>query len=453
MRVDLREASLLVATLRMMSREKKPMKAVMLRLRNGWPMPLALQGVFEILQSVVFCIALIMLPLIAVYFSGGFLEDSFNVILQFAGFIWLMIHGVPIEVLNLGTGEDPSSVSGWLTLIPLGLSLLPFAFCLRAGRRIARASYTDQLWQGLLGAFAAYGAIGAVVGLLVNNSYARVNLFAAIFIPLIIATLGLIIGARREAGSWARLFGVDIAAYIQRLSPHRRWAGSYVWHVVVAGFLGYVAAVGISGLLLTINMGLHWTEVANVYQELRPGPIGSAALTLVQLALIPNASFWVLSWVSGGGFTLGSGSTLSSLETTVGPLPSIPMLASIPSGDASNHWLFMLIPVAAGILAGWYFLRGGENHLEDWFARRIPFNMLALGASTACLSVFAGVVAGVLSLFGSWLASGSLAIGRLTDLGPNPWLTAGALALQIGIGTAIGYLIAPLFETDPVLEG
>lgn len=364
-----------------------------------------------------------------------------------------MIHGVPIEVLNLGTGEDPSSVSGWLTLIPLGLSLLPFAFCLRAGRRIARASYTDQLWQGLLGAFAAYGAIGAVVGLLVNNSYARVNLFAAIFIPLIIATLGLIIGARREAGSWARLFGVDIAAYIQRLSPHRRWAGSYVWHVVVAGFLGYVAAVGISGLLLTINMGLHWTEVANVYQELRPGPIGSAALTLVQLALIPNASFWVLSWVSGGGFTLGSGSTLSSLETTVGPLPSIPMLASIPSGDASNHWLFMLIPVAAGILAGWYFLRGGENHLEDWFARRIPFNMLALGASTACLSVFTGVVAGVLSLFGSWLASGSLAIGRLTDLGPNPWLTAGALALQIGIGTAIGYLIAPLFETDPVLEG
>jgi len=206
-------------------------------------------------------------------------------------------------------------------------------------------------------------------------------------------------------------------------------------------------------LLLTINMGLHWTEVANVYQELRPGPIGSAALTLVQLALIPNASFWVLSWVSGGGFTLGSGSTLSSLETTVGPLPSIPMLASIPSGDASNHWLFMLIPVAAGILAGWYFLRGGENHLEDWFARRIPFNMLALGASTACLSVFTGVVAGVLSLFGSWLASGSLAIGRLTDLGPNPWLTAGALALQIGIGTAIGYLIAPLFETDPVLEG
>lgn len=443
----------MVATLTVMSREKKPMKAVMLRLRNGWPMPLALQGVFEILQSVVFCLALIMLPLVAVYFSGGFLEDSFNIILQFAGFAWLLIHGVPVELLNLGPEADPASVSGWVTLIPLGLSLLPFLFCLRAGRRIARASYTDQLWQGLLGAFIAYGGIGAAVGSLSNNSYGRVNVLAATLIPLVIAALGLIIGARREAGSWARLFGVDMAAYIQRISPHRRWAGSYVWHVIVAGFLGYVAAVGISGLLLTINLGLHWTEVANVYQELRPGPIGSAALTLVQLSLIPNAVFWVLSWISGGGFTLGTGSTLSTLETTVGPLPSIPMLASLPTGEMSHQWLFLLLPVAAGIMAGWYFLRGGENHLEDWFARRIPFNMLSLGLSTACLSLFTGIVAAALSLIGSWLASGSLAIGRLVDLGPNPWLTAGALVLQVGVGTAIGYLIAPLFETDPVLEG
>lgn len=443
----------MVATLKMMSREKKPMKAVMLRLRNGWPMPLALQGVFEILQSVVFCLALILVPLVAVYFSGGFLEDSFETILQFGGFAWLLIHGVPIEVLNLGPEVDPSSASGWLTLIPLGLSLLPLMFCLRAGRRIARASYTDQLWQGLLGAFVAYGAIGAGVGFLSGNDYARVNIVAATFIPLIIALLGLVIGARREAGSWARLFGVDIASYIQQLSPHRRWAGSYVWHVIVAGFLGYVAAVGLSGLLLTINLGVHWAEVANVSQELRPGPIGSAVLSLVQIALVPNATFWVLSWVSGGGFSLGTGSTLSALETTVGPLPSIPMLASIPSGDINNQWLFLLVPVAAGIMAGWYFLRVGENHLEDWFARRIPFNALSLGASTACLALFTGTVAGILSLSGAWLSSGSLAIGRMADIGPHAWMSAGALALEIGLGTAIGYLIAPLFETDPVLEG
>lgn len=437
----------------MMSSEKKPMKAVMLRLRNGWPMPLALQGVFEIIQSVVFCLALIILPLVAVYFSGGFLEDSFEVILQFGGFIWLLIHGVPVEILNVGPAADPSSLTGWVTLMPLGLSLLPFLFCRRAGRRIARASYSDQLWQGLAGAFIAYGALGTGIGYLAGNDYGRVNILAATLVPLIIAFLGLIVGARREAGSWGRLIGMDTAAYIRSISPHRRWAGSYVWHVIVSGFLGYVAAVGISGILLTVALGMHWTDVANVYQELRPGPIGTASLMLLQLSFIPNAVFWVLSWISGGGFAIGTGSTLSTLETTVGPLPSIPMLAALPSGEPTNQWLFLLIPVLAGIVAGWYFLRVGENHLEDWFSRRIPFNALALGASTACLAIFTGVVAGALSLAGSWLSSGSLGIGRLVEIGPHMWVTAGALALQIGVGTAIGYLIAPLFEADPVLEG
>ena len=425
----------------------------MLRLRNGWPMPLVLQGVFEILQSAVFCLALIAIPLVAVYFSGGFLEQSFNVILQFAGFIWLLIHGVPVEVHNLGPLDDPGAASGWLNLIPLGLALIPFLLCLRAGRRIARASYTDQLWQGLLGAFVAYGLIGTGLGWFVNNSYASVNIAASALIPLVIALLGLVIGARREAGSWGRLFGMDLADYIKHISPHRRWAGSYVWHVVMAGFLGYVAAVGIAGILLVVAMGVHWTEVANVSQELRPGPIGSFALTLVQLALIPNAVFWALSWVSGGGFSLGAGSTLSALETTVGPLPSVPMLAALPAEPVPHAWLFLLIPVLAGILAGWYFLRMGENHLEDWFARKIPFSALSLGVSTLCLSVFTGLVAGVFSLAGSWISSGSLAIGRLTEIGPHAWLTAGALAVQVALGTAIGYLIAPLFETDPVLEG
>ncbi|MGR6900165.1 cell division protein PerM [Glutamicibacter sp. BSL13] len=429
------------------------MKAVMLRLRNGWPMPLMLQGVFEILQSVVFVAAILLVPLIAVYFSGGFSEESFEAIMQFGGLIWLAVHGVPIQIHNLGPETDPSSVSGWFTLIPLGLSLIPLFFAMRAGRRIARASYTDQLWQGLLGAFTAYGLVGLATGFLVSNDYASVNVVAAALLPLVIVFFGLLIGARREAGSWGRLIGIDTAKYLTSISPHRRWAGSYVWHVIVAGFVGYVAAVGISGVVLSVAVGTHWVDVANVYQELRPGAVGSFALTLLQLGFIPNAVFWVLSWISGGGFAIGAGSTLSTLETTVGPLPSIPLLAALPSGDHGNFWLFMLLPVLAGVAAGWYFLRVGENHLEDWFARRIPYHWLSLATSTAALSVFTGIVAGVLSLAGAWLSSGSLAVGRLTEVGPHLWASAGWLALQVGLGTAIGYLIAPLFETDPVLEG
>lgn len=109
---------------------------------------------------------------------------------------------MPIQIHNLGPETDPSSVSGWFTLIPLGLSLIPLFFAMRAGRRIARASYTDQLWQGLLGAFTAYGLVGLATGFLVSNDYASVNVVAAALLPLVIVFFGLLIGARREAGSW-----------------------------------------------------------------------------------------------------------------------------------------------------------------------------------------------------------------------------------------------------------
>ena len=50
------------------------------------------------------------------------------------------------------------------SLIPLGLTLIPFLLAWRAGRRLARASYTDQLWQALLGSWLMYGAFGFATG-------------------------------------------------------------------------------------------------------------------------------------------------------------------------------------------------------------------------------------------------------------------------------------------------
>ncbi len=38
----------------------------------------------------------------------------------------------------------------------------------------------------------------------------------------------MVIGARREAGSWSRLIGVDAVDWISRTSQHSRWAGSYL---------------------------------------------------------------------------------------------------------------------------------------------------------------------------------------------------------------------------------
>lgn len=442
----------------MNEKKKQPPAAAALnaareRLTTGWPMPLVLQGAFEFLQAALFSAFLVVIPWMAVWFSGGFADRSIESVLKMGGQLWLLIHGVPMHLLQVGTGTDPTNLSGVLNFVPLGLTLIPFFLCWRAGRRIARASYTDQLWQGILGALGVYLLCGLFTGFLVNNDEAETSLLAASLIPLISAGAGVITGARREAGSWGRLIGFDAAAWIAKTSQHSRWAGSYLWAVVCGGTLAYVMTFGLASLLLTINLGIHWVDISNVYQQLRPGPIGSAVLTLGQLGIMPNLVMWTLSWISGGGFILGVGSTISPLETTVGPLPAIPVLAALPSGDLTYAWAFMLLPVLAGFMAGWYFLRVGENHFDDWISLRIRSRWVSLGLSTVVLGIVVGSVAGVLSLAGSWLASGSLGIGRFTEIGSNILLTALFLAAEVAIGTAIGYLASPLLEHDPVLDG
>ncbi len=442
----------------MSEKKKQPPAAAALnaareRLTTGWPMPLVLQGAFEFLQAALFSAFLVVIPWMAVWFSGGFADRSIESVLKMGGQLWLLIHGVPMHLLQVGTGTDPTNLSGVLNFVPLGLTLIPFFLCWRAGRRIARASYTDQLWQGILGALGVYLLCGLFTGFLVNNDEAETSLLAASLIPLISAGAGVITGARREAGSWGRLIGFDAAAWIAKTSQHSRWAGSYLWAVVCGGTLAYVMTFGLASLLLTINLGIHWVDISNVYQQLRPGPIGSAVLTLGQLGIMPNLVMWTLSWISGGGFILGVGSTISPLETTVGPLPAIPVLAALPSGDLTYAWAFMLLPVLAGFMAGWYFLRVGENHFDDWISLRIRSRWVSLGLSTVVLGIVVGSVAGVLSLAGSWLASGSLGIGRFTEIGSNILLTALFLAAEVAIGTAIGYLASPLLEHDPVLDG
>ncbi len=419
--------------------------------RDGIPMPLWLQGALEFIQCAFFSAVLVVVPLIAVWFADGFAERSLDSVFRMCGQVWLLIHGVPLE-LNLVAPGSPAVVTGAMTLIPLGLTLIPFFLAWRSGRRIARASYADQLWQGIVGALGAYLLVGLITGFAVATEEVGVNLGAAALIPLIPAGLGVITGARREAGSWGRLIGVDFAEWIATTSQHSRWAGSYVWSVIRAGVLGYVMAFGLAAVGLTVSLAIHWLEISNIYQQLQPGPIGGAVLTIAQLGVLPNLALWSLAWISGGGITLGVGSTLGPLETAVGPLPAVPVLGALPAGDLGPSWVYLLVPVLAGILAGWWFLREGENHFEDWLSIRLKVRWASLALSTVLLGLFIGAVAGLLSTLGSWLASGSLGIGRLTELGPNLWTTALMLTGEVGLGVVIGYLVAPFLERDPVLE-
>lgn len=415
---------------------------------RGLPMPLWLQGAIETAQAAIISALAVLVPIIAVWATAGFQDDGFETLARLAGQSWLLVHGVPLELAAAGSTAASHTGSGLLTLVPLGLTLIPFLLAWRAGRRLARAAYTDQLWQALLGSWVVYSAFGVATGFVCRTPDVGINLGYAMVVPLIPFALGMIIGARREAGSWSRLIGVDAVDWISRTSQHSRWAGSYLASAVKAGFVAVAAALALAAVLLAVDLFVHWNLVLAVYEALDAGAAGGAALTVAQLGYLPNLVVFALAWTSGSGFAMGVGSQVGPLGTAVGPLPSIPVLAAIPAGALDYAFVALLVPVIAGVLAGWWFLREGENHFDEWLSIKVHARWFTATVSTLVLGVLAGAAAGLLAMGLAWLARGSAGIGRLTEIGPDPLWAGVWLAAEVGAGVVIGYAAGPWLERE-----
>jgi hypothetical protein len=420
--------------------------------QRGLPMPLWLQGALESAQAAVISALVVVAPIVMVWATAGFQHDGFDVLARLAGQAWLLIHGVPLLLDTAGAGSAAQPESGTLSLIPLGLALIPFLLAWRAGRRLARASYTDQLWQALLGSWLAYAGFGIATGFVCRTADVGISLWAAAFIPLIPFGLGMVVGARREAGSWSRLIGVDAVAWLSRTSQHSRWAGSYLGSAIKAGSVALMASLAMSAALLAVDLFIHWNLVVAVYEGLDAGAMGGGVLTIVQLGFLPNLVVFALAWISGAGFALGVGSLAGPLGTAVGPLPSVPVFAALPAGSLDFGFVALVVPALAGALAGWWFLREGENHFDEWLSIKIRARWFTAAASTLVLGAVIGSVAGLLAAGLAWLASGSAGIGRLTEIGPDPLRTALFVAAEVGIGVVIGYAAGPWLERQQKLR-
>ena len=415
---------------------------------RGLPMPLWLQGALETAQAAIISALVVVAPIVAVWATAGFQNGQFEVLARLAGQSWLLVHGVPLELAGAGSGPANHGGSDVLSLIPLGLTLIPFLLAWRAGRRLARASYTDQLWQALLGSWGVYAAFGMATGFVCRTADVGINLWYAMLVPLVPYGLGMVVGARREAGSWSRLIGVDAVDWISRTSQHSRWAGSYFASAAKAGYVAVVSALTLAAVLLAADLFIHWNLVVSVYEALDAGPVGGAALTIAQLGFLPNLVVFALAWTSGAGFAMGVGSQAGPLGTAVGPLPSVPVLAAIPSGPLDYAFVAMIVPVLAGAIAGWWFLREGENHFDEWLAIKVHARWFTATASTVVLGLLVGAAAGLLTMCLAWLARGSAGLGRLTAIGPDPLWTAVWVAAEVAAGVVIGYAAGPWLERE-----
>ena len=411
------------------------------------PMPLWLQGVVELIVTALFSALAVFAAMSAVWATKGFGDMEFSSVAAMSAHLWLLIHGVPLD-LAAAFGAS----AGTMTLVPLGLSILPLLLCYRSGRRLARASYEGEFLIPVLSGSVTYALISSAMYGWASPHPQPLQALNAALVPLGIVVAGLMWGGYREARSLSRMVGVDTAEQISQMSQYSRWAGSYAWAVVRAAVVAFVALIGLGAVLLGIGILAGWSQVVATYQELHAGAVGDTAVTLLQLGFLPNLVIYAIAWSTGAGFSFGAGTSVGLTSSDAGTLPMLPILGAVPESLGSAGLLGLLVPLAAGAIAGWWFLREGEDHLDEWVALKVPFRPLSALISAVAL----GVVTGILTSFGAlwlgWISYGSLGIGRFTEVGAEPLTFAAHTALTVGAGVTFGMLLSRALVPDSSRE-
>jgi hypothetical protein len=341
---------------------------------------------------------------------------------------WLLGHGVPI-----GTSI------GSLGLAPLLLTLLVGWRLNRAGLHVTRAIGARR--SGSVGiaigvAFAiglSYSLLGSLAALAVDGRGTEVSAGHAALNFFLLGMAGALIGSMR---------GTDALSTVARRLPRALRHG--IRTGLVSALLILAAGAVVAGLSVAIGGG----QAADMISAYRTGVAGQAGITLVSLAYGANGVVWAAAYLLGPGFALGTGSAIRLTEVTVGPLPTLPLLAGLPNGPMGAAGAALLaVPVLAGLAAGWLLtlrlVRGdaGADPAEPRSrAAAEPGWAVVVGSS-----VLAGPVAGLLLGLLCQFSSGSLGDGRMAMIGPDPWPVGLVATVVVAVSASIGAAAARLF--------
>jgi len=326
-------------------------------------------------------------------------------VLRTAALLWLIGHHVGFALPGAGR----------IGMLPLGLVLLPGALLWRAGRWVVRAGGVSRLRHVGYAALALavpYAMVAGALALASSSSMATPSLAQAVACPFLLALTAGGLGGARALTTWPRLVG---------LLPDRLRSLT----VGTVGALAVVVAVG--ALLAGGSLAMHLKEFRGVEGTLDPGAVGAVLLLLAQLAYVPNAIIWAISFTLGPGFAFGTGTVIAPTGSALGQLPAFPMLAALPSGVHPGvppvvSVSVLVVPYLAGAFGGLLMTRAAPVLALE----TAPLWGFACGAAAGCLL-------GVLSA----VAGGPLGDGRLAAVGPSGWQVGVVAALEVGVAAAV----------------
>ncbi|NII41228.1 hypothetical protein E9228_001875 [Curtobacterium flaccumfaciens] len=393
----------------------------------------ALLAVIEAIVTVGVGVGIALVPLTLLWAFEYGLQVDWDVFWTAAGNVWLIGHGVDVTFALGSAAAKATGLSG--ASAPIGVTLAALGFAVvtawlggRAGRRFAE---TEHRVTGILVGTAAVAVLGLLVALSSTTAATHPTTWQAVVSPALWFGIPAVVSAevcRRRRGMAADPLTRRIVGLVGRIPT--------VWRAVVgfglrAGTVATACVVAVAAVLVGLVLLVSFAEVITLYERSHAGLVGGIALTVGQLAFIPDFVAWATAWLVGPGFAIGTGSAVSPIGTTLGPVPAIPVLGALPTSGHTFGLVWILVPVVAG------FAVGGLMR---------PRLVRMLGAADAALyralgGVATGLVAGIVIGGLAWLSSGALGPGRLGDVGPHALAVGGFAALEIGLPAVVALAI------------
>jgi hypothetical protein len=327
--------------------------------------------------------------------------------------IWFVMHGVSLNfAASTYLGLEVPAFA--IQLLPIGATLLVFAIGWRGGRRLYGSS---EVWPGWLGATFVYGALSALLLSLSAEKTISANPVAAYFLPALVYVGGVVsatlfsapAGSNSDQDPIERVKGREL---IDAIGARLNWVIRAIASPALRAATGFVFALqALAAAVLGVMLVFNWLNVIQLFEQLQGGPFGGLGSTLLQLSVLPNFTYYVSTWLSGVGFAIGVGSSVSPLGTALGPLPTLPIFGVIPTGDFSVGMIVLVVPVLIALVV----TAAVKNYTAE--ARHHFATPLA---SAMALGLSIGFIAALEMSVLAWITHASIGPGRMQTIGADP---------------------------------
>ncbi|MDT5346990.1 MAG: hypothetical protein QOH91_277 [Mycobacterium sp.] len=282
--------------------------------------------------------------------------------------MWLGVHAVPISIGGRELGVMP--------LLPVLLMVWATA------RTTARATSAHSSW--LVIRWVVASALGgplllAAIALAVIHDASSVLTELQTPAALRAFTSVLVVHAIGAAiGVWSRVGRRSLAA-----SPLPNWLADSMR----AAAAGVLALFGLSGVVTVGSLVVHWSTMQELY-GITDSIFGQLSLTVLSVLYAPNVIVGTSAVAVGSSAHLGF-ATFSSFTVFGGDLPSLPILAAVPTPPLGPVWVALLIVGAvSGVAVGQQcarhrlpFVAAMAKQLVASVAGALTMSLLAYGGS------------------------------------------------------------------------